>query len=271
MTVDSPPLWLRTFRGLTSILGLIFFPLGRFGKVRGNPSTSTRRSVGLVVVLPGIEGRSFLNRSLVRGLIEGGTRSAVEIWDWTTGIVLLFPFHLRSRRYQQAIAQRYAERIAEYQREHPGCPVQLIGHSGGGGMALLILEALAGRRESVSAILLGPAVSPRFDVDKAARGCGGIVHFYSPLDVVFLGIATLMMGTMDARYSFSAGAVGFRRTDADSGGANDDFRQVRYHPAMVAQFNLGGHFGWTNRVFAAETLAPLVREGESRSVPETAT
>jgi hypothetical protein len=27
---------------------------------------------------------------------------------------------------------------------------------------------------------------------------------------------------------------------------------------MLRQFHLGGHFGWTNRVFVAETLVPLL-------------
>jgi hypothetical protein len=72
---NTPPIGNRFLRGLLSILGMLLFPLGRFGRVGGeDSSTKERLQEGLIVVLPGIECRSFLNRSLVRGLIEGGVK-----------------------------------------------------------------------------------------------------------------------------------------------------------------------------------------------------
>ena len=35
-------------------------------------------------------------------------------------------------------------------------------------------------------------------------------------------------------------------------------RQCRYDLRMLRQFHLGGHFGWANRVFVAEVVAPLL-------------
>ena len=39
--------------------------------------------------------------------------------------------------------------------------------------------------------------------------------------------------------------------------------QDRMIVEMIRQFHLGGHFGFTNRVFVAERIAPLIRESET--------
>jgi pimeloyl-ACP methyl ester carboxylesterase len=267
---NTPPFGQRFLRGLMSILGMLLFPLGRFGRVGGEESsTEDRLQNGLIVVLPGIECRSFLNRSLVRGLIEGGVQSAVEIWDWTTGLLILFPLHLRLAWYHRRIANRFAKRISDYQKQYPGRPVQLVGHSGGGGMALFILEALPESRTVTSAILLGPAVSPYYDTRPAQqRTQHGIRNYYSLLDIGFLGISTIVLGTMDGWHWPSAGMIGFQENRDDQAVSTENsssaapLNQHAFRPAMFRQYNFGGHFGWTNRVFAAETLAPIFQRNE---------
>jgi pimeloyl-ACP methyl ester carboxylesterase len=156
-----------------------------------------------------------------------------------------------------------AQLIQDYQDEHPGRPVYLVGHSGGGALATWILEALPENRAVAGAVLLAPAISWGYPLAAALRKVQRWVwHFWSPLDFLLLGAGTSLVGTLDGRHTASAGLCGFAvPPDADREERElyaRRLRQQRYTVAMARQFNLGGHFGWTNRVFVAETLAPLL-------------
>jgi hypothetical protein len=84
------------------------------------------------------------------------------------------------------------------------------------------------------------------------------------LDVFVLGAGTLLLGTVDGRHAVSAGCIGFSLPTAANREVRELYRlrlrQCRYSPAKVRQFHLGGHFGCANRVFVAETVAPLLLE-----------
>ena len=110
----------RLSRGCLSILGALLHPLGRFtGRWLNHLRTPERLQRGLVLVLPGVEGESCINHSIARGLADGGVPSAIEIFDWTTGVILLFPYHLRGRRRNLAQADAWCERIVEYRKAYP--------------------------------------------------------------------------------------------------------------------------------------------------------
>jgi alpha-beta hydrolase superfamily lysophospholipase len=219
-----------------------------------------------VLVLPGIEGQSLLNHSIVRGLADAGVRSAIEIFDWTTGVILLFLYHLRGSRRNKAQSEKIASRIVAYQREYPGRPVHLVGHSGGGAMAILALERLPADVKIASAILLLAGISPEYNLARAlAHVEHGIFNFHSRFDMFFLGAGTVVAGTMDSQHSVSAGMVGFRRPaelDADERTLYEHrLRQIPFRASMIADFNFGGHMGVSNRVFVARHVAPLLDEG----------
>jgi pimeloyl-ACP methyl ester carboxylesterase len=230
----------------------------------------SRLEHGSVIILPGIEGRSLFNVDIAWGLADAGVRSHIEVIDWTTGVFPLAVYHLRSERMHADGAQQIAARITDYQARYPGRPVQLIGYSGGGGVALYALQRLAAGQRATSVILLGSAISPKFDVyallDRTQRG---IWNFYSPLDLLFLGALTSICGTFDGHHGLSAGAIGFQGASHGGGevanAAEPRLHQVRYEPAMLRQFHGGGHFGWTNRVFVAETIAPVILAAEMES------
>ena len=239
------------------------FPLGRWGSW-GTASLADprRRQHGSVIILPGIDGRSLLNLNVALGLADAGVQSCIEVIDWTTGLLPLAPYHLRSRRLHERGACRIAAHISECLDAYPRRPLHLIGHSGGGGMALYALDRLDPGRRVTSAFLLGPAVSPGFDVRPAlVKTACGIRNYYSRLDCLFLGAVTSLFGTVDGRHRFSAGAVGFDNSSSATDG-EPRLDQREFHPGMVSQFHLGGHFGWTNRVFVAEEIAPRIWAAE---------
>lgn len=242
---------LRRFgRGCASTATGLVFPLGKFWP---NSSCGPERlEHGLTLILPGVEGAGFFNVNIAKGLIDGGVKSAVEVYDWTTGWALLGIYHLRAKKRHRREAKVIAERIVNYQQEYPGRPVHLIGYSGGGGVALYAIEALPPGVLVNSAVLLAPAVSSQYDLTAALKHTSsGIVNFYSPFDVVFLGFITGLFGNIDGRHGISSGCSGFRAT-------HSKLSQRKFERSMLRQFHYGGHFGWLNRVFAAEQIAPLV-------------
>lgn len=224
---------------------------------------------GLVLVLPGIEGRSKLNRDIVIGLDQGGVTSAIEVFDWTLGVPGVFLANLALYERNRGQAERLAERILQYRHEHPGRPVHLVGHSGGGGMILLGLEALPPGRQIDMALLLGPAISPDYDLTTALRRTsGGIVNFYSEKDIGFLTVGTSVFGSIDRDYGPSAGAIGFTQPEPDGRADRQLYksklRQVRWTSALRRYGASGTHLGWTSRKFVRSYLAPIVVDSESR-------
>lgn len=231
---------------------------------------------GLILVLPGIEGESRWNHSIVRGLRLAGLPCTCEIHDWTWGRWLsLYSLRCRSRHCAQA--DLIAEKIADFRSRHPAAPVWLIGHSGGGAMSVLSLERLAEDVRAEGAILLGPALSPGYDLSRALeRTRLGIWNFCSLGDVLFLMAGTLVFGTVDGRHSISAGAIGFRGGSpalADDRGTSEaqpgpSLTQIPWRLPMLRQWNCAGHFGYVHHCFVREWVAPIVRASLRSAQPD---
>jgi len=232
------------------------------------PQAVDRYARGIVIILPGIEGRSVWNRNIARGLDEGGVTSAITVDDWTARLPGSFVYNLTNLQRNQSQANRIAERVLAYREQHPGSPVHMIGHSGGGGIAILALEALPPGRQIDMAILLAPALSPDYDLSTALRRTRfGICNFHSTRDVSFLKVGTSLFGPIDRDFGVSAGAVGFHEpeglSEADRQLYAGRLRQVRWNPNMKEVGADGTHLGWASRKFAREYLAPLIRHNEA--------
>ena len=158
-----------------------------------NFRSAERQDQGYTLVLNGVEGAHFGHAGFVAGLKSGGVPSEIEIVDWTTGTPALMLVHLRAAGRNQRQAEQIAAKIVAYQDEHPGRPVNIIGHSGGGGMTLLTLNALPKDRKVDSAILLAAAISPDFDLrpvlPKVERG---IWNYSSAVSYTHLTLPTIL-------------------------------------------------------------------------------
>ncbi len=226
--------------------------------------TAPRLERGYVIVLPGVEGKSPMTTSVAHGLADGGVPSAIEVYDWTVGVPWVAPvWNLRAAGHNRNEARKIAQKIVDYQNRYPGQPVHLIGHSGGGGIAVWALEALPPGHEITSAILLAPAISPNYQLSQALRRTRmGVYNFYSPYDVGFLNLGTTMAGTIDGRHGRAAGAIGFSLpwglTPEDRQLYSTRLHQQRYVSKMAESGHLGNHFGWAKRQFVAEWIASLV-------------
>ncbi len=221
--------------------------------------SQARLENGLVIVLPGIEGRSPLNENICEGLSSGGVTSAIRLEDWT--FPLAGPlYNLRAEPRNRDKAAEIARYIDKYKYRYPGKPVVLVGQSGGAAIAAWIAESLPSNVEIDGIIMLQPSLSPQYHLDWALkRTRRGIINFYSRRDWLFLGVGTTIIGTMDGEHESSAGRTGFevprfgRRAKL-----YEKLYQVSWTKRMAAMGHTGGHLTSSAELFVSRYLAPLV-------------
>jgi len=209
---------------------------------------------GLVIVLPGIDGRMPYNEIACRSLCREEIPAAIELRDWTAPLGVLYNQTAVARNREAA--RIVSARVEAYRRDHPGGNVFLIGHSGGTAIAVWAAEALPAGCEVDGIILLGSSLSPGYDLSAAlARSRSGIVSFHSDLDGGLLGVGTVLLGTMDGVHGPSAGKVGFRSPAAGAG-----LYQVPWTPKMLKDGHGGGHFDYMSPTFVSARIAPLLQQ-----------
>lgn len=229
-----------------------------------------RQSRGLVLVVGGVGGLGRCGANLRLAARAGRLPCAVESFAWGHGFGRWYA-DLTEVADSGRDAERVAEAIRRFRAEHPGEPVFVVAKSGGAGVAVWALERLD--PEAVErAVLLAPALSPRYDLSRALRAVRReLVVFTSRLDVVILGAGTRLFGTIDRVRTVGAGLVGFA---VPGPGEPDDerrrryakLRQVRWRPRMLGLGHLGGHFGTDQPWFLREHVVPLLRADESAEV-----
>jgi pimeloyl-ACP methyl ester carboxylesterase len=200
-------------------LGLVILAAGMVGCTKYDTGTkfTTQQRVGqgLVVILPGIEGESGANHNIRRGLFDADIPYALVIYRWGAlvpgpGGMLINQTNVSRNRNE---GKELAEEIALYQTKYPNRPIFLIGHSGGGGIAVFALESLGqipGAKPVTGAFLLSASISADYNLSAALRMTQrGLVNVYNPEDSLLKGTATF--GNMDGGRGTSAGRTGFQR------------------------------------------------------------
>jgi pimeloyl-ACP methyl ester carboxylesterase len=246
------------------LLVVLLLPLfaGGCGPGSTQPWVShSRLQRGLVIVLPGIEGRSAFNEAIAQGLAEGGVNYGIEIRDWTPGGGAATALYtLRAQERNRLQAEKIADRVIDYMYDYPGRPIYLVGQSGGGAMALWVAESLPPGYSVDGIVLIAASISPNYRLDLALKHSQqGIVSFRSERDVLMLGLGTTVVGTMDGEHSASAGMQGFK---LPTGGASarlyQKFYEVSWTPEMSKAGNVGLHLTSGATQFVVEFIAPLV-------------
>lgn len=258
----------RILRGV-----VIFCALAVSGCSLESLKTQDRLDKGLVLVLPGIEGRSVWNWNIVKGLDDGGVDCAIEIYDWCTVVPGGMFINLTDIERNRHEAEKLRSFILKYREEHPGRPLQLVGHSGGAALAVMATETLPDDVKVTSLTLLGAALSPAYDLRGALQHSDkGIRNYFSYLDDFFLGPGTQVFGTMDREHSLGAGKIGFRAPRSLSPEDQllyNKLHQISWRPSMQQYDNDGGHFGTTQRRFVERYLAPAIAEWTTASGSDT--
>lgn len=216
-----------------------------------------------MLVVGGVGGLDFCGPGLRLAARADRLPAAVEVIGWGHGLGRWYR-DLSDVAHLDAQAGRIADRVGEFRAGHPGESVFLVGKSGGGGLAVRALERM--EADTVErAILLAPALSPRYDLTRALRAVRReMVVFTSPLDVIILGAGTRVFGTIDRVRSAGAGLVGFEVPGPGASGDRADayakLRQVRWRPSMVGAGHLGGHFGTDSPRFLRRHVLPMLRD-----------
>lgn len=220
--------------------------------------TTVQQRQGLIWVFPGVEGDAWQVARACHAWRSAGVQSAIEVYDWDRPFALLLNLvqHERNRRE----ARRMAGRIAEYRARHRDTPIDLVGYSGGGGMAIMVAEALPAQVRLRHIILAQPALSPEYDLSLALTHVDGkLVHFYNPHDWLILGAGTRLFGTMDRRKVFSSGKVGFdlERAVPDAN-LRTKVEQISWTREMLYLGHLGGHTGMFAYRWNLRNVAPYL-------------
>jgi len=238
------------------------------GGCNGNKSymTEERLDKGLVVILPGIEGVSGLNQDIRAGLVNAGVDRAIAIWSWgrpipIIGLLLNQVDFLGNRLAAAGIA----DRIRKYMRKYPHRPVHVIGHSGGGGVAVFVAEGLDEEHKVNGVILLSASISSAYNLTKALRHCrrphGGIVNYFSKNDSGLLGLGTIVLGTVDGTHGLAAGLVGFDRPRENAEEEKKEAYMYLYQMDVGSYMfskDLGSHAGTVQIQFVMNFVAPWV-------------
>jgi hypothetical protein len=247
----------------TSLLKV--FLRARFGALPGLAPGG--ESQGLVVVADGVGGFDLCGTALVHVLRALELPYMVKVVSWGHG---LGRWHadLTNASNRDLRAGEIAVMIQNFRRDNPALPVFVVGKSGGTGLIVKALEHLPGGTVE-RAVLLAPALSPTYDLTAALAAVHReMVVFWSPLDVIVLGLGTRIFGTIDRIKSVSAGLVGFRGPAAAEADRQSDYgklRQVRWRAEMATTGHLGGHVGTDNPAFLRKYVVPLLRVGEHES------
>jgi len=226
-----------------------------------------RLDKGLVVSLDGVGGYNVGPRWLRTGLDEGGVGAAIHIFNWGHGPAGMFVADLWDHNGNMRRAAEMVQLVTNYGKFYPGRPINLVGHSGGGGMVVFALEQMPEGFEVDNAFLLAPALSPEYNLAPALshvrRHCY-VTH--SPGDVPLMGLGTSVFTTMDGKHTVGAGLIGFKAPEHLSDADRAQYAKVRqaaWGGEFLKKGHLGGHMGWSTSSFAREFLAPIMRTGQS--------
>ncbi len=211
-------------------------------------------------MFPGVEGGPIALTDARRALRDLGVQSRIRTHDYGRPFGLLA--NLMSHDGNRLAAANIAAQIVEYRVKHPNTPIDLIGYSGGGGMAVMVAEAIPADIRLRNVVLCQPAISPTYNLSSALRRVDGkLVNLYAPNDWFMLGWGTTVFGTMDRQYVASAGKDGFQEPPKlDDPSLAEHFTQQSWTPDLIWKGHGGMHagiltYGW-NRETVASWIAP---------------
>lgn len=217
MNTSSQSPLLRLLRATAVLLLVAFATAGDTATRRWDctgvlPPPSTHTGTGRLMILPGVGNTRFQLSGFVQAASRQLPNFDVEVRTWGTPLLTLH--NLQAYERNVATAAQIAAEIAAWRREHPADRFYLVGYSGGGGMVTLIAAALPEDVSIDRLILVAPAISPDFPLAASVLPHVRelVVNYASDRDLQ-VGWGTQEFGTIDRKYTPSAGAVGFDAAD----------------------------------------------------------
>jgi pimeloyl-ACP methyl ester carboxylesterase len=223
---------------------------------------------GLIWMFPGVEGGPRTLSEARRALRDMGVGGRIRTHDYGRPFGMLA--NLMAYEGNREAAAHIATQIVEYRVKHPNTTIDLVGYSGGGGMAVMVAEALPEDVRLRNVVLCQPAISPTYNLSDALRRIDGkLVNLYAPNDWFMLGWGTCVFGTMDRQFVAAAGKDGFTEPLVlDDLKLAGHFVQQKWTPDLITKGHGGMHMGILSYGWNRNTVAPwLVADGGEANGP----
>ena len=205
---------------------------------------------GRVLVLPGIMNVKFHLAWFKRMIRRAYPFYEVEVQRWGTpfGSIANLQAYERNRR----TAEELARQIGKYRETHPGAMIHLVGYSGGGGLAVMVAEALEAPASIHRLILVAAAISPQYPLaDKVLPKVREFAVNYASRYDVQIRQGTTFFGNMDGVKQPGAGGVGFSLQ-------HPKLIQVHWRKEMLRYLHLGNHWGYLSPLWQRRYLLPAL-------------
>jgi pimeloyl-ACP methyl ester carboxylesterase len=239
-----------------AILALAWFAAAARSSVQTPQPFPPDASQGRMIVLPGIHNTLFHLDGFIDMARAALPNFEIDRRKW--GITFFGIGNLRASERNIAFAQALAEDISRWRSENPDQLLYLMGYSGGGGVASLVLEALPDGVSIDRLILIAPAISTDFPIDRHAREhvAEFVVNFASVKDMQ-VGLGTRLFGTIDRKYEYAAGYDGFSVM-------SEQLAQWHWHEADHQIGHYGNHVAYLGRRWQRDFLVPALDPSLSR-------
>jgi hypothetical protein len=169
---------------------------------------------------------------------------------------------LRNYTHNRRLAEVLSQKIAAWRREHPEGAICCVGVSAGCAIVTWALEALGPEVSVRQVVLIGPALSPGYDLTAALKHVERrMTIFTSRRDGIVLGWGTARYGTMDRVFTESAGKLGFTLPESATDETRlqyEKLREIAWTEKMLLDGHHGGHLGPLSARFVLRHVAPIV-------------
>ena len=242
---------------IVAVLSLAWITVAAQSSAETPQPFSPVETAGRIIVLPGIHNTLFH----LNGFLDM-TRASLpnfEIDRRKWGITFLGIRNLRAEQDNIEFAQAVATDIAQWRSAHPDELLYLIGYSGGGGVAALVLSELPPGVEIDRLILIAPAISADFPIEQHAQEHVRefATNFASRRDLQ-VGLGTRLFGTIDRKYENAAGYDGFT---AES----EKLAQWYWDETDRKSGHRGNHVAYLSRRWQRDFLLPALNPLISRA------
>jgi pimeloyl-ACP methyl ester carboxylesterase len=210
----------------------------------------------VIWIFPGIEGGPLYIAGIRDALRKGGVEAEYREFDWQR---LLGLTNLTDYEGNRQRARDVAREVAHVRRQSPHASIDFVGYSGGGGIAVFVLEELPPDVTIRSAVLVQPALSPDYDLSAALAHVNELVNLHSPHDWFILGAGTRTFGTIDRKNFDAAGRFGFDVAAIRDTALRPRLRQIPWEPEMTSAGHAGGHLGIVSSDWNTKYVAPLLQ------------
>ena len=255
-------------RILSLLLGGTLLAVTATGCFKPPAPTLHEEERGLVYMFPGIGGGAWYLDQAYRAFRDAGIDSAILIDEWES------PFYnalgqLQDYPGNRAHAAKVADVIAAYRQRQPTAPINLVGYSAGGGVTVMVVEALPEDVHLRNVVLVQSAVSPTHDLTSVLRHVDGrLFNLYSSYDWLVLGWGTTTFGTVDRQYVASAGKDGFLLPVAVPDEAlRAKVVQVGWTAEMLWSGHIGDHISIMTYTWNKDYVAPYLLPEPTSSQP----